>query len=225
MSDNIETYNHRGYSINIRHDPDPQNPRTDCDNLTVMACFHKKYKLGDQGDDINEKNYSSWDEMLADIIKRHNPACIAQLYLYDHSGLRIKVGSFEGLLSQGHAEFDSGPVGFVWITSAAARKEYGWTKLTKARLAQLRKYIEADVETYDNYISGSAYGFVIEDADGVEIDDGSCWGFLGYDSIKEDGDAVSEAKSIIDHEIERRKKNAMPENNPTQMTLGLEGVN
>ena len=224
MSDNIETYEHKGYSINIRHDPDPQNPRTDCDNLTVMACFHKRYFLGDKGHNISEADYSSWEEMQEGIAKKHDVAVIAQLFLYDHSGLRIKVGSFNGLLSQGHAEFDSGPIGFIWITKDAAYKEYGYKKLTKARIAKLQAYIEKDVEIYDDYLSGAAYGFVIEDADGVEIDDGSCWGFLGYASVKEDGDAVSEAKSIIDHEIERRRKDAMLENNPNQMTLNMEGV-
>ena len=224
MGDNVETYEHKGYKINIRHDEDPQNPREDCDNLTVMACFHKRYSLGDQGHGFKSGDYGSWDEMLAEITRKVDPAVIAQLYLYDHSGLHIKVGSFAGLLPQGHAEFDSGPVGFIWITKVAARKEYGWKVITKARIAKLQDYIKADVSAYDDYISGSAYGYVIEAPDGEEVDEGSCWGFLGFDSIKEDGDAVKQAKATIDYEIKRRAQEALPENNPAQMVLGLAGV-
>ena len=224
MGDNIEIYDYKGYKINIRHDPDPQNPRTDCDNLTTMACFHKRYNLGDKNHGFNQADYSSWDEMFADVVRKVKPAVIAQLFLYDHSGLRIKIGSFNGLLSQGHAEFDSGPVGFVWISAEAARLEYGWKKITKARQLDLNEHLSFDVQVYDDYLSGSVYGYVIEDANGNEIKDGSCWGFFGHDSIKEDGDAVKQAKCTIDWPIQRPPKTSLPENAVGQLALGLEGI-
>ena len=222
-ADSYDSYNYKGFTINVEQDPDPWNPRDD-DNLTVMACFHKRYVLGDKGHGLDIDDYSGWDEMLAAITKKHKPAVIAQLFLYDHSGLSIKIGSFNGLLPQGHAEFDSGPVGFIWITKEAARKEYGWKKLTKSRIAQLQKYIEGDVQTYDDYLSGSVYGYIIVDSDGNPIDDGGRWGFYGDESVQENGYAIQEAKGIIDQEIRSRIRAALPENNPAQMTLGLEGI-
>src|ERR1035437_3649426 len=104
MSDAIETYEYKGYKILINQDSDPMNPREE--PLTVMAAFHKRYLLGDKDHGYNHKDFNSWDEMEKAIVKNEKPAAIAKLFLYDHSGLRIKVGSFNGLLPQGHAEFD-----------------------------------------------------------------------------------------------------------------------
>lgn len=35
------------YCLHIQQDEEPMNPRKDFDNLTIMACFHKRYILGD----------------------------------------------------------------------------------------------------------------------------------------------------------------------------------
>lgn len=36
------------YCLHIQQDSDPFNPRTDYDNLTIMACWHRRYDLGDE---------------------------------------------------------------------------------------------------------------------------------------------------------------------------------
>lgn len=52
------------------------------------------------------------------------------------------------------------------------------------------KYLKSEVETYDQYLTGDVYGYVIEDKEGEELD--SCWGFYGEEYCLE------EAKSIAD---------------------------
>ena len=49
-----------------------------------------------------------------------------------------------------------------------------------------RLVIESEVETYDQFISGAVFGYVVKDASGEHID--SCFGFYGYGEVKWDAD-------------------------------------
>ena len=178
---------YKGYEFKIEQDEDADSPRN-WDNLGTMVCWHRNYDLGDKEATgiLTPREFVEWADGNADI------AVILPLFLYDHSGLRMKVGSFAGLLPQGHAEWDTMQVGWIYVTKEALRKEYSCKRVTAKVLAQARKVLEGEVETYDQYLSGDVWGYVI---DGVA--DGSCWGFYGYD------ECLSEAKAVIDAHIER----------------------
>lgn len=156
-------------------DEEPENPR-EFDNDGVMVCFHKRYLLGDSGHGLDPKNFSGWDALEAYLRKWKGAKTILPLYLYDHSGLRMKVGSFSGLLPQGHAEFDSGQVGFIYSVKRGKKIE-----------ARLR----AEVEEYDHYLSGQVYRFkVVEetrcDLDELHIEEvDSCGGYFSFTDAKE----------------------------------------
>jgi hypothetical protein len=104
----------------------------------------------------------------------------------------VKIGSFQGLLPQGHAEFDSGQIGFIFVSKEKARKEYG--KLTKAALVKVEKYLAGEVEVYDQYLSGDVYWFKKVDENGEVLD--SCGGFYGYD-IEKNGMRESIPKDAV----------------------------
>lgn len=212
----VERYPYKGFTIVVNHDEDPQNPREDCDNLTVMACFHKRYLLGDKDHGFKFTDYDGWDEMEAAIIDQEDPAVIMPLFLYDHSGITIRTSSFND-------SWDSGQVGFVWITKKAAKDNWSWKRITKARLEQVKKYILADVENYDNFITGAVYETTIENPDGEEVEDTRTGGWFGFDSIKNDGEAVLEAKATVDRLAEewtiQKDREALPENHSRQMAL------
>lgn len=199
MEEPIEKEEYKGYTIKIYPDFDPLNPREMDDYLMgTMVCFHRRYELGDKHD-LNSDNFSSWDEIAEYLVKEEKAILIYPLYLYDHSGLRMKIGSFYGLLPQGHAEFDSGQVGFIYTTKQRIRDMYGIKHVTKEKLAQADKELHGEVETYDAYISGQVYGYYIEDAEGDHVD--SCWGYYGYEGYQE---AMKRAKDIIDHRHQKR---------------------
>ena len=183
-----EEYN--GYTIRIEQDEDPINPRED-DNLGIMLCFHKRYTLGDKTD-LKYDMFDSWDAVEAHLIKKCKAKCIQPLYMYDHSGLRIKIGSFQGFLSQGHAEFDSGQIGFIYTTPKQIRLIHGRKKLDDDKI---NAALEAEVKIYDSYVSGSFVGYIIE-KDDEELD--SCW---GYDDANY---AIKDAKAVIDNYIKRQ---------------------
>jgi hypothetical protein len=200
----IQTEDYRGHKIEIIPDENAESPRECESNLGKMLCFHGRYNLGDKAEAREHKSedFAGWADMAEHLEKEHGAVIILPLYLYDHSGLRMKVGSFHGILPQGHAEFDSGQVGFIYATREAIKKCYGVKKISKALLAKTKEGLEAEVRIYDQYLSGDVYGYLVlgpeptacdkcgavQDREEVE----SCWGYYGTE------EAMAEAKRVVD---------------------------
>lgn len=190
------------FRYKIEQDNYPMNPRTEFDHVGTMACWHRRYDLGDEQpkqdveewlydlagyktDEYDLDEFPPIDQMLKRIKKTH---VILPLYLYDHSGITISTSPFS-------CRWDSGQVGFIYIDAETGRKEWGrfWRKKATAML-------EAEVEEYDQYLTGDVHGYIIEeffvDEDGEEeiVDENydSCWGYYGYEYCE------SEAKSIVE---------------------------
>jgi hypothetical protein len=166
-------------TLEIVHDEDAHSPR-DWDNLTKMVCFHRRYNLGDVTDSYIEDDYSSWDELYEDIMRRDNPLVIKPLYMYDHSGITISTEPFS-------CSWDSGQIGYVFITPNRI-EELGTTRWDDEPwfdyIKRLEGYLKNEVKTYDDYVTGDVYGYRVVDQEGNEED--SCWGYYGSD-LKENG--------------------------------------
>lgn len=52
------------YTLLVMDDPEPLNPRVDCDNLGRMVCWHSRYSLGDK------HSFSDPEEFLRDLYRR-----------------------------------------------------------------------------------------------------------------------------------------------------------
>jgi len=167
------------YTYRIEQDEDAENPRTAYDNASHMACWHRDYDLGDdlkKQDCPNEPGeFAAWAEQTK--------AVYLPLYLYDHSGITMSTSSF-------HDRWDSGQVGYIYLTRETILKEWGWKVLTKERRTFLENYMKGDVETYDQYLTGDVYGYIVEDENGETLD--SCWGFYGSEHAEEEGKASME---------------------------------
>lgn len=191
--DAIHTEKYKGLTITIHNDSDNESPR-EWDNLATMVCFHRRYTLGD-------KHNMTVEEAKA-FIKRKDVISLP-IYMYDHSGITIRTTSFP-------CPWDSGQVGFIYVTKERVKKEMARPLplkkgqknpdlapikvINKKVLARVYDNLRAEVETYDNYLTGNVYGFMIEDADGETID--SVWGFYGdYDG---EYGALTEARRIVD---------------------------
>jgi hypothetical protein len=169
MSSPIETYQLGEYKLEIIPDPTPSSPRGDF-NVTTMVCFHKRYDLGDKDHGFRHGDYSSWEEMKRDILKRTKARIIKPLYMYDHSGQTISTSPFS-------CEWDSGQIGWVFITPESI-KEAGHKRPRKATLEQ---WLETEVNVYDIYIRGEIYGFrLLKNGEEEE----SCWGFYEADPLE-----------------------------------------
>ena len=198
MSEIVDTIEYKGYTINIKHDDMAESPRKWGENLGKMVCFHRGYNLGDEHD-YKIADFEGWEDMERYIVKFEGALLISELCFYDHTTQHIKIGSWHGCgLSQGHAEFDSGCVGFIYANEKMILKEFGGKKVTKTKLAKAQKILEGEVEVYNSWVEGSCYGYSIDDPEGDEIDD-SCWGFYGCEW---DENGLQEAaENAIDCEI------------------------
>lgn len=180
------------YTVKVLHDPDPMNPRKEWDNLATMICFHRRYNLGDDHSFTDPQ-----DEDLISLLKRKDVYWLP-LYLYDHSGITMSTGSFS-------CPWDSGQVGYIYLEKERFLKEtgYGFTKMTKKAKEKLYELLRGEVETYDNYLTGSVYGFRVEDESDSVIE--SCWGFYGdtKDCLKE---GIYTAQACIRSDIQKHVK-------------------
>lgn len=169
----MQTYNlTNGKTLEVTQDEYPNNPRHD-DNLSKMICFHGRYSLGDKHN-YKHQDYSGWAEMEKAIIKNEKPAIILPLYLYDHSGITISTTPFS-------CKWDSGQIGFVFISKDKVKNEYGVKRVTKKEIEKATKVLLAELDTYDLYMRGEVYGYTLINENG-EIED-SCFGYYGVESI------------------------------------------
>jgi hypothetical protein len=191
QSEAIDTIPYRGYNILIMPDNCDDSPR-EWDNLGKMVCFHRRYNLGDEND-LKTSDFTSWDDLEKYLVKEMGAVVILPLYLYDHSGLAMSVGSFIGRAQ--HAEWDSGQVGFIYATKKDILDCYGGKKLSPKKKARTADVLEGEVETYSQYLNGEVYGFIIESGELPEPDETSCWGFYGD---PEKSGLLADAKANID---------------------------
>ena len=165
--------------LEIVNDQYPENPREFYGNLAIMACFHKRYNLGDETSFVTS-DFSSWDEMEEHLIEKEKVVCLKPLYLYDHDGITITTTPFR-------CRWDSGQLGFVYTTKAKIREKFMIKRVTKRMLALAERHIDAEVEGYDAYLRGDVYGWEITDLETEEVID-SCYGYYDEAHCRRDGE-------------------------------------
>lgn len=180
----METLEYKGYTIEIGHDEYAESPR-EWDNLGYMVCQHSRYTLGD--DNLEYHGESILDDLkqyigvqglkLSDIV-------YLPLYLYAHSGITMNTTGFS-------CRWDSGQVGWIYVTKEQLRREYGVKRITKALRDKAETVLKGEVATYDQYLTGEVYAWSILDDDGETVE--AVCGFYDYEQ------ALKEAKGHIDY--------------------------
>lgn len=194
MDEPVDTYHlPDGETLKIYDDCDPINPRVDWDTFGTMICWHRRYSLGDEHSFEDPGAFDEWWE------EQGEHGIRLPVYLYDHSGITMNTTGFS-------CRWDSGQVGWIYATKDDILNEYlPYEKKTpvldiiarrptSAMKERAKLLLVAEVEYYDIYLRGDVYGFVLEDANGDEID--SCWGFYGHDIT---------TNGILDHLSEEQK--------------------
>lgn len=160
--------------LRIVQDEDPSNPRTEFDCFGKIVHWHSRYNLGERMSYEAAREFFD-EELPQDTLK-------LPLSLLDHSGLRLRVG--RGAWECDPGGWDSGQVGFIYATPDMIRKEYG--EFNAETVARATKVLRQEVETFDQFLSGDVWGFIVEDDNGNHLD--SCWGFYGHDYAKQQGE-------------------------------------
>lgn len=170
---------YEGKQVEVRQleDEDPQNPREDCDNFGTFVAWHRRSSLGDvnvgQGFDISAAIKSG--EYAKGLI-------YLPVWLYEHGCQTVRACDENPFT----CHWDSGQVGWVYVSREKAIAEFGKKYLTKSVKAKALACIKAEIETFDYYLTGAVFGCeVVEiDADGNDGDVlDSCWGFYGSDPV------------------------------------------
>jgi hypothetical protein len=122
------------------------------------------------------------------------------LYLYDHGGITMNVGGYS-------CPWDSGQVGYIYVTRADVLKEYSAKRLTKELRAKAERILRDEVKTYAQFLEGDVYGYVIYEINEpcdcdpepwngecdctkhAEVVD-SCWGYYGSDAALDEGKSM-----------------------------------
>ncbi len=210
--------------LSIYWDEYPDNPRN-WDNLGTMICFHRNYYLGDveeskryggprdfleslaeqllpdgnryyydeEDDEIDRLEGMSMEELL-DLVKTKN--VILPLFIYDHGGVTMNTSGYS-------CPWDSGQVGWIYISHDIINKEYG-RPIDEETIKLVTEVLEAEVKLYDYYLTGSIYGYVIDEKKTCsecghiiydELD--SCWGFYGENVKREMKENVEERVEFL----------------------------
>lgn len=168
MSSLVASYRKNDEVLEIYYDSSPMDPR-EWDNLGTMVCLHGRYSLGDFHS-YRVTDYSSWEEVREAIEKDHDIAVILPIYLYDHSGISLSTTPF-------NCPWDSGQVGWMFVTKQKLREEYGVKRVSKKLKEKAEKVLQGELENYSDYVNGEVYGYIIKDKSGEIVD--SCWGYYG----------------------------------------------
>lgn len=170
MENAIETIERRGFTASIYYDSNPLNPREDCDNLGKIV----SRKLTS---DVNFKFSGERETDIERLKKEFGATVILPVYMYSHGGETINTTGFS-------CPWDSRQVGWIFATTEDICKVYGCKRVTPAIRNKVKDLLIGEIKTYDQYIRGEVYGYELFDKTGNKID--SCWGFYGFDYVKEE---------------------------------------
>lgn len=197
------------YILEVETDNMPESPR-EWSNICTMVCWHSRYDLGDKHsysdpldlmmslyrEVMNESWFykhtsEEWKDILQ-ALEESDLILIKAINMYDHSGITVSTSSGYPY----NDSWDAGCVGFIYVTKKTILEETGYaTEETWKDVAE--DFIEAEMETYDNYLRGDVYGFTLTKKIAVqetcphcgeiireyedEVVEDSCWGFYGDD--------------------------------------------
>jgi len=228
---------YKGHRIEIHYDENYETPRN-WDNVGTMVCWHSRYNLGDvdgRKEYVDPASFigSLFDASIDDLPKRShnneiqykyrgrwrtkaqldamqqeyidNNYVMLPLYLYEHGGITISTRPFS-------CPWDSGQVGWIYVSKERCVSEWG----TKDWATKGKSYLEGEVKTYDDFLVGNVFGFVIHtlDEDGESNGDhiDSCWGFYPENpdtflTGPDDYDyCLKKARSIVDYKVKQSLK-------------------
>lgn len=147
-------------------DEEPQSPK-DWDNLGTLVTWHRRYCFDQDGQKVFGEP--------KDFLRRAK----AEKWLFipvgmvDHSGISL----YEGTTERAGAVLDSGQVGYLYATRESMGK-------IGVHPRNVRKVLRQELKTWDDYVTGSVYGYTIETELGEQLD--SCWGIYGLDNAKQE---------------------------------------
>lgn len=136
---------------------------------------------------------------------------IMPVYKYEHSGIALSLSAFSD-------PFDSGTLGYAFVTNAKIRQEFcgghhttarfgeasvchwvpGTGIINKARRAKAEACIRSSLRTYEAFLNGEVFGYEVLGKDGNALE--SCYGFYGMESLPymlDSADIPKKSKAVV----------------------------
>jgi hypothetical protein len=149
------------YTIHIIRDFEPVNPRNEYENFGTLIVFSNRYNLSDNDNYLNRQHLESY---------LHKNRCISlPIYLGCYQEPKLSLDGDERYLS-----------GYIFVEKEKVLKEWKTKKIIPEIEKQVLDNMKAEIETFNHYIEGNCYGYVItEENEEYENEIDSCWGFYG----------------------------------------------
>jgi len=174
------------YSYEIVQDEYPADPRKEFDHLGTMLCLHSKYLLGDFPE-LRLHEFKGLIKAYTDPETGEFQGIKFLLWLYDHSGITIRASESDPFTAFDSACWDHGQIGIIYVSHEDIQREFG--AVNKDTLSIARAVLLAEVEEYDQYLTGDVWGYVVTDETGEEVE--SCFGFFGYDFCEQEAQTAA----------------------------------
>lgn len=170
MNNPIETITRDGITASIYQDENTESPNDWGGTDVFLVAFHRDFSVECEGFskevcELLGGEYEIYSEELMERVAQiKREYHFFSLEAYIHSCVRLALSS-EGDFHD--RRWDVSQLGVVFVSKKAAR--------TKAKARTLAHGL---IKTWNQYLSGDVYGYVIEDGD-------SSWGFYGEEAVRE----------------------------------------
>lgn len=186
--DVIEQIEYNGYKINIYQDEFYESPSDWGDNECFLVHYHRDCWITNKL--IDEDDIREWYRGSKSLEKEY---WVFPVAAYIHGGVSLSLGSGRNFPDY---NWDVSHVGAVLVK-----------RNRRLRKKTAYKYAEGIIETWNDYLSGNVYGYMIEDSEGNE--EGGCWNYYGD---WETSGILDEAKAEINGMIHKRIQEAIRDN-------------
>lgn len=172
-----------GYVLAISYDENRDDPRKGWDHLGHMVCWHNRYSLGDENPRCSPETWLfsfleeydwafinaqrnkhaddevTWEPDMKWLLKRAGKiAVFLPVYAYEHSGITISTSNTGYPFND---VWDAGQVGFIYILNKDILKVFQGARLTAKRRQAAEARLRAEIEEYDQYLTGEVYEYQI----------------------------------------------------------------
>ena len=159
-----------GLTLIVSADPDPLNPRAEFEHLGTLACWHRRYSLGDTHSWLSPQEF--------EVAMERRPHVRLPVFLYDHSGLTIASTPFS-------CPWDSGQIGWIFVEWIKLRAAFPKLRRRADLETEAKRMLRSEIAEYDQYLTADVWCARVEDPDGAVLD--SCYGFFGGDYAIQEG--------------------------------------
>lgn len=199
---------------------DTQLPSDGFEDIDCPACDGYGYDKTDESDDAPEcdRCYGTGHitPTLHEWLLDQKAIAAAPLFVYEHSGITMRTGKtilvHEEELTRSDTEsrnrfmsdsagWDTSLIGFI-ITTEERVSELCGDEPKYRTLDFLSDAFETEVDEYAKYLEGQAYGYIV--GEDTPFED-SCWGFLGFEHVKDEANRIAEtvAEELAHEETEK----------------------